>query len=263
MTTKTSDAASKTSQTYGPVASVYDALMRDVPHGEWLARMERAARERGVAPKSALDVACGTGITTELLVERGYGPVVGIDLAEAMIAVAKTKADAGGWGERAEFYVQNAATLDLGGQRFDLIVSMFDSFNYILEPEDLRAAIHKLYEHTSDGGVVTFDMNSVYALKENMFTQQDLAGPVKHDWVSEFYPDLGLCRVSMAFWVVDDVTGEERHFSEIHWQRAYTKKQICTWLAEAGFSKIEVFGNYGSLPPVRNTDRWLFVAQRD
>lgn len=249
-------------RSYGEVASVYDALMKDVPHAAWLTRIERAVRERGKEPRSALDVACGTGIATQLLVERGYGPVVGVDLSEAMIAVARTKALAGGWASRAEFLVQDAGALDLGERRFDLIVSLFDSFNYILEPADLKKALRRLYRCAAPGGVLAFDMNSIFALKENLFTQRELDGPVKHDWISTFYEESGLCRVSMAFWVVDEATGEERHFSEVHWQRAYDKTDICTYLTEAGFEKTEVFGNYGSRPPVRNSDRWLFVTQR-
>lgn len=263
MTDEKNRSDSKGPQSYGPVASVYDTLMHEVPHGAWLSRIERAVRERGKNPRSALDVACGTGIGTHLLVLRGYAPVVGVDLSEPMIQVAKTKATAGGWAESAELLVQNASELDLGGRQFDLVISLFDSFNYILEPEHLRAAFHRIYAHTAPGGIFAFDMNSVFALKENLFTQRELDGPVKHDWVSDYYEELGLCRVNMAFWVVDNETGEERHFSEIHWQRAYSETDICNWLTEAGFVKTEVFGNYGSRPPVRNSDRWLFVTQRD
>lgn len=263
MTDEKNRTNSKGPQSYGPVASVYDTLMREVPHGTWLSRIERAVRERGKEPKSALDVACGTGIATQMLVARGYHPVVGVDLSEPMVQVAKTKAIAGQWADLAEFQVQDAATLDLGGRQFDLVISLFDSFNYILEISHLRSTFQRIYAHTAPGGIFAFDMNSIFALKENLFTQRELDGPVKHDWVSEYYEDQGLCRVSMAFWVVDAETGEERHFSEIHWQRAYTETDICTWLTEAGFVKTEVFGNYGSRPPVRNSDRWLFVTQRD
>ena len=237
--------------------------MDGVPHAAWLTRIERAVRERGRNPKSALDVACGTGLATQLLVERGYAPVVGVDIAPAMVAVAKTKADAGGWGGRAEFQVMDAAELSLGGRTFDLIVSLFDSFNYILEPERLRAALRKLYEHCSPGGILAFDMNSEFALETDLFTQRELDGPVKHDWRASFDAERQLCTVKMAFWVVDDETGEERHFSETHLQRAYPLATILAWLEEAGFKNAEAFGNYGSQKPTRKSDRWLFVAQRD
>ena len=237
--------------------------MDGVPHAAWLTRIERAVRERGRSPKSALDLACGTGLATRLLVERGYAEVVGVDIAPAMVAVAKTKAEAGGWAERAEFLVQDAAELNLGGRSFDLIVSLFDSFNYILEPERLKRAFERLFLHCAPGGILAFDMNSEFALETDLFTQRELDGPVKHDWLASFDEEARLCTVKMAFWVMDGATGEERHFSETHLQRAYPLERIEGWLAEVGFSKIEAFGNYGSRKPTRKSDRWLFVAQRD
>jgi ubiquinone/menaquinone biosynthesis C-methylase UbiE len=66
---------------YHSLPAIYDALMAGVPYTAWLARMERAARERGKQPQSVLDVACGTGAITEILWRRGYRPVVGFDIA--------------------------------------------------------------------------------------------------------------------------------------------------------------------------------------
>src|SRR5687767_9406457 len=122
---------SDTPRQYGDVAAVYDALMANVPHSAWLSRIEKAVRLRGKTPRSALDVACGTGIVTELLARRGYAPVHGVDLSPAMVAIARTKAAAKGYSV-VTYEQQDAATLDLGeGRAFDLVVSLFDSLNYI------------------------------------------------------------------------------------------------------------------------------------
>ena len=42
---------------YQSLPAIYDALMSGVPYTVWLARMERAVRERDRNPKSVLDVA--------------------------------------------------------------------------------------------------------------------------------------------------------------------------------------------------------------
>ena len=106
-------------------------------------------------------------------------------------------------------------------------------------------------------------MNSEFALETDLFTQAELDGPVKHDWRASFDKDIGLCTVQMAFWITDEETGQERHFSETHLQRAYPLKTILSYLTDAGFSQVEAFGNYGTKKPTRKSDRWLFVAQRD
>ena len=136
---------------YGDVAAIYDTLMAVVPHAAWLSRIEEIAHERGkTGLRRALDVACGTGLVSELLIERGYTPVVGVDLSSAMIDIARTKALARGLTPPALRYeCQNAAYLDLPGERFDLAVSLFDSLNYITDPEMLRRAFGRVHAPVS------------------------------------------------------------------------------------------------------------------
>lgn len=248
---------------YGDVAAIYDALMAGVPHSAWLTRIERAARVRGKNPLSALEVACGTGIVSQLLARRGYRPVVGVDIAPAMIAIARTKAEAAGPPvSSVRFEVQDATRLDLGGHTFDLVVSLFDSLNYIVEPSDLRTAFVRIFAHTAPGGLFAFDLNSLYALSHDLFTQASFVGPLRHSWRSTWDRETRLCRVDMAFAVTDEETGEVREFQEIHVQRAYTTTEIRQFVSEAGFTDLEVFGNYGERGPSPNSDRLLFVCER-
>lgn len=250
---------------YGDVAAVYDALMAGVPHAAWLSRIEKEARDRGKSPRSALDVACGTGIVTSLLYRRGYRPVLGVDLSPQMIDVARTKA--AGRGEEIAFQVQNAATMNVRAagvpQTFDLIVSLFDSLNYLLDPADLRAAFYRIYAHTAPGGLFAFDLNSLYALSHSLFTQSSTDGPVRHDWIAYWDRESRQCRVEMQFWVTDEHTGQERHFTETHIQHAYTTGEITDWLQEAGFVRTKIYGNYGDRPPVPKSDRLLIVTEKE
>lgn len=245
---------------YGPVAAIYDTLMAGVPHGLWLSRIERAACDRGKQPRSALDIACGTGLVTEQLARRGYAPVWGVDIAAPMIAIARTKAAAKAY--EIDYVVQDAARLDLDGRRFDLVVSLFDSLNYITDPAALRAAFRQIFRHTAPGGLLAFDLNTLYALAHRFFDQTGTYGPVHHVWKSHWDRETRLCRIDMRFWVRDTVAGTTREFTETHLQRAYTVPEITQWLADAGFTNIEVWGNYGNRPPGPKTDRLLFVAER-
>jgi len=249
---------------YGEVAPIYDALMAGVPHAEWLRRIEQAVRERGKAPRSVLDVACGTGLASEWLVEHGYAPVVGVDLSASMIAVARTKALARGWEpSRLRYVCQDAAALDLDGPRFDLAVSLFDSLNYILDPHALRQALRRVFAHLTPGGVFAFDLNAMYALSHDLFTQTGTYGPVHHVWKAYWDQATRICRVEMNFWVRDPAQeGGGRFFTETHLQRAYTVTEITDWLAEVGFVNVDVFGNYGKRPPGPKSDRLLFVTER-
>lgn len=250
---------------YGDVAAIYDALMTVVPHAAWLSRIEEILRERGkIARRSALDVACGTGLVSELLVQRGYGPVVGVDLSHAMVAVARTKACAHGLAPPTLRYeCQNAADLDLPGERFDLAVSLFDSLNYITDPEMLRRAFGRVHAHLAPGGLFAFDLNALYALAHGFFTQTGTDGLVHHVWKAYWDQATRLCRVEMNFWVKEEgAEGGGRFFTETHVQRAYTIPEITAWLGAAGFADIAVFGNYTRRAPGPKSDRLLFVAEK-
>ena len=75
---------------YDALSAAYDALMRDVSYEDVLKFWQAALQRRGLAPKTVLDLACGTGSFTLLLARAGY-EVLGADLSEEMLTVAASK----------------------------------------------------------------------------------------------------------------------------------------------------------------------------
>src|SRR6186997_1923920 len=66
-----------------------------------------------------LDVGCGNGAFTELVIERSApASVIGIDPSEAQLAFARTRPGA----KRAEFHQGNAMSLPFGDDAFDAAV---------------------------------------------------------------------------------------------------------------------------------------------
>ena len=181
------------------VAPLYDQLMHDVPYAVWGEYLTQLLAEYGARPRNVLDLACGTGNVTELLRDIGYS-ATGVDIAADMIAEARNKALAKGL--QIDYCVQDAAELDLPGRRFDLCVSLFDSLNYVIQPDRLQQAMERVLLHLSRGGLFFFDMNSEFALKNRFFDQSNRAteARLRYDWESENFPETRLCRVKMRFW---------------------------------------------------------------
>src|SRR5712692_2760779 len=119
------------------VAEVYDSLMAVVPYRHWVDYIKRIWGEFDCSPTTVLDLACGTGNVTLELERRGY-QVTGVDNSEAMLRQARTKP-----ARQARFFLQDARHLDLP-ERFDACVSLFDSLNYLLTPEELGAAFARV-----------------------------------------------------------------------------------------------------------------------
>jgi SAM-dependent methyltransferase len=242
------------------IAPYYDDLMQGVPYRHWARYLERLLDEWNALPRRVLDLACGTGNVTEILAERGY-EAVGVDISAPMIEEARRKAAQKNL--PIEYHVQNAAQLDLPGPPFDLCVSLFDSLNYILEPEALARAMARVYAHLRQDGLFIFDVNSVFALQNQFFDQENLSSreALRYDWRSEYDPETRICRVKMRF-LLRQPDGADREFYETHLQYAYEEVELREMLVRAGFDRIESYHAYTLRPVAPATDRIFFVAQR-
>lgn len=232
--------------------------MAGVPYRLWADYLERVWAYHGLVPQTVLDLACGTGTVSRLLARRGYAPV-GVDLSGGMLAAARERAAA----ERVSipFHQQDAAELDLSPQRFDAVVSLFDSLNNILEPPRLAQAFARVYDHLHPGGSFLFDLNTEYALAQGMFTQDNIGGadPLQYDWKSRYDPQTRLCTIEMDF-SYDPGDGPRLSFTETHRQRAYLKDEILEMLRVAGFGSLFVYDGYSLAPPKKRSDRLFYLA---
>jgi ubiquinone/menaquinone biosynthesis C-methylase UbiE len=252
---------SKAVHQFVQVAPLYDLLMTGVPYHDWVAYLKQLLTTRSARPKRVLDLACGTGNVSELLVREGY-TVTGVDIAPDMIAEARRKADRDSLS--VGYFVQDAAELDLPDARFDLCISLFDSLNYIIEPVRLAMAIRRVAQHLEPGGLFIFDINSEFALKNRFFDQDNLAHPeerLMYDWDSSYSEQARLCRVDMKFWYRED-TGERRQFDECHVQYAYRADEVQKMLADAGFEDISIYQAYTLRAPTKTSDRLFFVSRK-
>ncbi len=243
---------------FGPVAPYYDALMAGVPYRFWGDYLERLWGLHHRRPNKVLDLACGTGTVSRLLVPRGYA-LTGVDLSAGMLDVARRRTAQSGL--LIVFHQQDAAELDLGAARFDAVICLFDSLNYILEPERLQSAFARICAHLRPGGTFIFDVNTEYALAEGMFNQSCMRmdEPLRYRWRSRYDAETRLCTVRMDF-SYDPGTGVRESFLEVHRQRAYSKDELAQWLRGAGFGEVRVYDAYTTDPPKKRSDRLFYFA---
>jgi demethylmenaquinone methyltransferase/2-methoxy-6-polyprenyl-1,4-benzoquinol methylase len=115
-------------ETYRKKAKHYDVTSRlyPVPGYPHRAQRRRAVQALGLRPgDSVVDIACGTGLNFPLI-EQVIGPagrIVGVDLTDAMLARARDRIAANGWGN-ISLVQANAAEFEFPAQ-VDAIMSTY------------------------------------------------------------------------------------------------------------------------------------------
>lgn len=242
---------------YKALASSYDRLTSDVDYKALVDFYWEILRREKVSPRTAVDLACGTGSVTELLCKKGL-KTIGVDLSEDMLTQAQQKT--AGLENRPMFICQPLQRLRLR-RGVDLAVCALDSLDYITEPEDCRQAIFRVYRALNPGGIFIFDVNTpekLRAMDGQVFLDED--DDVYCVWRGEFDEETNICSYGMdLFQRRGDLW--ERSFEE-HQEYAYSEATLRGFLKDAGFTRIEVFADRKLERPGPGEQRIYFKARK-
>lgn len=241
------------------LAPHYDELMQVVPYDAWVDYVLLLYSTVEHEPKKLLDCACGTGNVSFELAKSEIN-VTGVDLAPDMIAVALQKAAQSPYPIR--FFEADLTSFDLG-EKFDSATCLYDSLNYILDPDQLKAAFARIADHLEEGGIFVFDMNSDYALTADLFTQanRDPGKALNYDWQATYDPATRITSVAMSF-TRRESDGTTTVFRETHRERAYLLPQVREMLEETGWEILKTYDAYTLNLPHGASERWFFVARK-
>ena len=242
---------------YKALASSYDRLTSDVHYKDAVDFYFEIMRREGVTPRTAADLACGTGSVTALLAQRGL-PVIGVDLSEDMLTQAQQKLQ--GVRPRPVFLHQDLARLYLP-RGVDLAVCALDSLDYITNPQHCRSAIRQVYKALNPGGIFIFDVNTpekLRAMDGQVFLDED--DDVYCVWRGDFDEDTNILSYGMDLF---QRQGSVWHRSfEEHREYAYTQAQLTAYLKDAGFTRIRVYGDRTFDAPGAGEQRIFFSARK-
>lgn len=146
--------------TYREFASLYDQLMNDYDYEMWFNYIEYIFSIYDKKPKHILEMACGTGNLSIFLADKGY-KLTCFDLSEEMLAQAYKKLNRY---KNVKLLSGNMVNFKIN-QKFDAILTICDSMNYIIEKENLKTTFQNVYNHLEENGIFIFDINSYYKLR--------------------------------------------------------------------------------------------------
>jgi len=142
---------------YGKFGRFYDAVMGN--RAESAAFIHNLIRRHKPEAKTLLELACGTGAVLERLSE--YYQVAGLDISIEMLSVARKKLPG------ARLVQADMVTFELG-QKFDVIICVFDSINHILSFSDWGKVFRRVTRHLTQGGLFLFDINTERKLRRHI-----------------------------------------------------------------------------------------------
>ena len=242
---------------YENLASSYDRLTNDVDYEATVAFYNAILQKEGLHPRTAVDLACGTGSVAVLLARQGL-QVTGVDLSEDMLTVAWEKAQ--DLPKPPQFICQPLQKLYLP-RGVDLAVCALDSLDYITDPRDCAQAIRRIYKALNPGGIFIFDVNTpekLRAMDGQVFLDED--DDVYCVWRGEFDEETNICSYGMDLFQRQGKVWQ-RSFEE-HREYAYSRQQLEQFLRDAGFTHIEVYGDRIFTPPREGEQRIYFKARK-
>ena len=242
---------------YKNLAASYDRLTNDVDYEATVEFYMEILRREGLAPRTVVDLACGTGSVTEILARKGYR-VTGVDMSEEMLTEAAMKTmDM----EQPPMYsCQLLQNLRLP-RGVDMAVCALDSLDYILDPADCKEAIRRAYKALNPGGIFIFDVNTpekLRAMDDQVFLDED--DDVYCVWRGEFDEETNICSYGMDLFQREGNMWR-RSFEE-HREYAYSQEQLTEFLKDAGFTHIQVYADRLFEAPREGEQRIYFKARK-
>ncbi|MFW5979352.1 MAG: class I SAM-dependent DNA methyltransferase [Halanaerobium sp.] len=263
-------------------AEIYDDVMKNVPYHYWFRYLKDLLKYYRHRPESVLELASGTSnMTLKLIDLDSVREITALDLSSAMLAKAAeklenkvkkssefnnflAKKDKMGYQlqqrERQltlNFRDQNMTDFSFS-RKFDLIVSFFDSLNYLTDIDQLQSCFENTADSLTEDGLFIFDMNSIGRIK----TIEEKSFVIEGDSYDCFWEDIvkkkeNLWQVKLKICPDND---QLPCFEETHSERGYKIETIMRLLKNSGFKAVDIYNAFSFAKGKNNSDRLYFVA---
>lgn len=243
-------------ESYKRFASYYDVIMEDVPYEKWVNNILYLCEKYKSVPRLILDLGCGTGIATDIFQKKGYD-LIGVDISEEMLSMAREK------NANILFLNQDMCEFELYGT-VDLIYSICDSINYLIEDEDIIDTFKLVNNYLNPQGLFIFDLNTKYkferVLGNNGFGGTYLDGDISYIWENFFDIETNINEYYLNLFAKREDGLYERH-EEFHVERAYSIEKIIELIKRSGLEFLGVFDEDIMNEPQEDSQRIYIVAR--
>ena len=206
---------------------------------KWLER-------NNLQPKTAMDLACGTGILCGILDHAGI-EASGMDFSSGMIEIARQNTP------HLHYDVADMITYRPDKQ-FDLVTCTGDAVNHISDLSNVEKIFENVYAYLAPGGYFVFDLLNENEVSDSEPFQMDFSDTIRV-WFQMTRP--GADKVNLKIKVYED--GKEA-FEENIRETIHDPDVICKLLKNAGFTEITCRDRL--LPENNPGTTWFITAKK-
>ncbi len=211
---------------------------------------------------SLLDLGCGTGEHLDLLHRAGVR-CTGIDISEKMLSIARARFSHG-----IEFIRMDMTDMDYQ-EEFDIIISLFGSFNYLIQDSDIESMLRKTYRALKPGGVGVFEIwNASPLMKikkkdiDHTSTTKYKGAIIKRERGFKLWDKSAKTIVEVGYRYTLKRRLDQQVLRDRHIMRAFTRDQFTAALVRTGFLVEAFYSNFLFQPFEEDSARMVVVFKR-
>lgn len=230
---------------YNDLAKIYDALVSDEnATKQWVDFINAHSNAHNV-----LELACGSGEITLALAKEGK-KLDACDLSAQMIEQAKAKDT----NNLVNYFVMDLTKWDIT-KKYDTILCLCDSLNYVIDEEKVQAFFKDAYNTLEANGTLIFDIHSedrLFEFAEEFLEEGQLNG-IDYIWSIETIDDC--LYQNFQFFQENQVRTLEQHI-----QRVYPIMDVKAWLEAVGF-EVSIYSDF-DVEGVKEAEKIFFVCKK-
>ena len=203
-------------------------------------------KRENIHPKTAMDLACGTGVLCRILADNGID-TWGMDFSRGMIEIARES------GGNIHYDVADMTTYR-PEEQFDLVTCTGDAINHISDLSAVKSIFENVYAYTSPGGYFVFDLLNEREVSDSEPFEMDFTDTVRV-WFQMTRPEVKKVNLKIRVYENGILSFEENIRETIH-----DPVEICNLLIRCGFRVIRCADRL--LDDSNSGTTWFVVAQK-
>lgn len=239
---------------YNNIAPIYDELSDDF-WGSKHQFLDIVFKSNNIK-KNTLDLGCGTGILLDFY-EKFISNYVGVDHSDEMLRIASNNHP------NSLFINDNICTYFNNDLKFDVITSLFDTINHLLDKKYWELLFKNVSLMLNDNGFFVFDICTINDLEENWPNYLNIIDNQEYYIISkgEYNVESKISTLSHTYFKKNNDNLYTRKDDSIE-HISFDINEILEMLNSVGFNNIEILDLDTNTPINNNSNVAVFLCKK-